>query len=937
MYASTADIEKENSELCHSPKPLGERTVSGFAAFAVAACMLLSAFAAVLVVPSGVEAVQDEPVQIRVGTVLEPDDFNPFSMTTGISYTVAWMMYEMLYTTGPEREPYPQLAESYESSEDGLVWTYYLVQNSTWHDGWQVTAHDVAFTFNMILEYPDETALLGGYLKGFVYPVVALDDYTVEITLDAPKATMLAINVPILPEHLWTDVVADGEIETVDLWDPDYFPEGPVGSGPVKLLEYSKTSGFIRLGKHEGYHRLPGLETNTINVDEILYVIYTNEAAMTTALESGELDVVDGVPEGLWNTILSDPDIDGQAPAALDLTEFGFNCASKELRESTDENGKPNFQRAATNLETTNRSVRQAVAMATDKTMIIDEILRNLAQEADSLIPTATPFWHYYVPEEEKFEFNIEAANQLLDDSGYGQFDGSDFGFAGIRENETSGAKLEFEFYYIRNTQRDELTATKMTEWCEEIGIKMNMHGVSEGTLYNMWFNLEYDVFIWNWQPDVDPAFLLSVLTTGEIPVDSNDITAWSDCYYSNPVYDELYDAQLKAMDIYERQAIVHEMQRIAYIDCPYICLWYPSSLVAYRTDTFMNYPDMERYSGSTPDTMWFYFKIKPYVEGANTPPYDVNAGEDVTLYVGDEYTFIGSAKDLESEDADLNWTWEIVEDGIETTLYGKSVTHLFDTVCIADVTLSVSDPEGESDSDSVQVTVLELPEAGIGWLVGYVNSTDGTPIDGAVVDVVGSQAQDNTNSVGFYNITLEPGTYDIEASAEGYSYDTGNAIVVKDNHTWLNFTLEATAGSVSGFVYDSDTGDPIANALVQLFLQDEVNASYSKKTALNGSFTMASVNAGDYNVVVSKTGYETNDTADITIVIGDTVSLEVRLMAVSEGGTSDTAAIAAGAAIIVIAAIAAAALLMRRKKGPETGSDVDAPPPDEGPDAPPP
>jgi len=68
--------------------------------------MVLSALTALFVAaPAAVDAAEDDPVTIKVGTILEPDDFNPFSMTTGISYTIAWMMYEMLYTSGPEREP----------------------------------------------------------------------------------------------------------------------------------------------------------------------------------------------------------------------------------------------------------------------------------------------------------------------------------------------------------------------------------------------------------------------------------------------------------------------------------------------------------------------------------------------------------------------------------------------------------------------------------------------------------------------------------------------------------------------------------------------------------------------------------------------------------------------------------------------------------------
>jgi peptide/nickel transport system substrate-binding protein len=899
----------------------------GFATFVIAACMLLSSATALLVASPTAAAAEDEYVQIRVGTILEPDDFNPFSMTTGISYTVAWMMYEMLYTSGPEREPYPQLAQSYEANEDGTVWTYHLVEDSYFHDGIQVTAHDVAFTFNMILENEDDCALLGGYLKGF-QDVTAVDDFTVQITLDAAKATMLAITVPILPEHRWSAVVEDDKIKTVDLWDPDYFPDGPVGSGPMILSEYSKTSGFIKLLKHEQYHRLPGMEVDTINVDEILFVIYRNEAAMTTALQTGDIDVVDGVPELLWETLLEDPVIEGQAPAALDLTEVGFNCASKELRESTDDKGHDNFPRAASNLETTNLSVRQAITMATNRTQIVTEILQGLGQEADSLIPTATPFWHYYVPEEEKWPFDIDAANALLD-QWYDRDDDDD----GIRENNTSGAELEFEFYYISATARDELSAFKIADWCEDIGVQLNLHGVAEGTLYNMWFNLEYDMFIWNWQPDVDPSFLLSVLTTDEIPENCNDITAWSDCYYSNPEYDQLYEDQLLAMDPFDRQTIVHEMQQIAYRDCPYIMLWYPCSLVAYRTDEFMDFPDMERYGGSTPDTIWFYFEVKPYVEGANTPPYDVDAGDDEEVYVGDELTFSGSAEDLDNSLSELNWTWLFVDSEGEETLYGQTVSYTFDIVGVVQVTLSVSDPEGLSSSDSMEITVLELPEDEVGRLRGYVKDDAGTPIVGATVSIIGSTTTDRkTDETGFFNATVIAGSYEVNATAKGYSKENDSAVVTVGNITWLNFTLVMISGSVAGHVLDSVTADPVSGALVKLFLPDALNYSYAKKTDAAGAFQIESVDVGIYEVVVTATGFETNDTESVNVTAGAAVNLDILLVAIEEESAGlDSTATAAIAVLAVIAAIVAATLLLRRRKGSEPkddGSPGDEPPP---------
>ncbi|MGB2825565.1 MAG: ABC transporter substrate-binding protein, partial [Thermoplasmata archaeon] len=582
--------------------------------------MLLSALTALVAITPSVDAA--EGIQYRVGTISSVDTFNPFSMTSGTSWSVAHMMYEFLYAVGPTMQECPQLAVSHEMSPDGLVWTSYLAQDSYFHDGVQVTAHDVAFTFNMVMNGGKQTALYKGYIEGIV-SVVATGDFTVQFTLEQPKATMLGLIVPILPEHLWSAVEADGVIKTVDYFDDtdEYFPDGPVGSGPLVLDEYNMINDFVRLKAHEQYHQHEGLDSDRINVDEVLIVIYENDALMNADLQLGDIDAIDGVPPMGWNTVLGYDDVEGQTPTAHILEEFGFNCASEEWRTSIDEKtGDPNFPDASTNYETCNLSVRQAMTMATDVPYIAEEIHQGLAVAADSLIPTATPFWHYNVTEEEYYHFDIEAANELLNNSGYNQFDGSDFGFAGVRENETSGARLEFDFYTIRSIDIDLLTAQQMQTWWEQIGVKVNLFQESEGTLYGIWFNMEYDMFIWSWWPDVDPTFLLSVLTTDEIPTSHTDTTAWSDAFYSNPEYDQMYLDQQKLMDKDERQEMVFEMQRIAYRDSPYISLVYPASLIAYRTDKFYNFPDMSVYSGISPSSFWYYFEILPY----GVPAFDI-------------------------------------------------------------------------------------------------------------------------------------------------------------------------------------------------------------------------------------------------------------------------------------------------------------------------
>ncbi len=898
-----------------------------FMSVTIVVCLLLTALAALAVTSPSVGAVQTY-YEYRIGVKEAPDTFNPFAMMAGTSWSVAHMMYEFLFAVGPMMEPYPQLAASHEVSNDNYTWTYHLVEDSYWHDGLPVTAYDVKFTFDMIMEHPEECSLLAGYIEGFD-EVTVINSHTVQIDLLKQKANMLSLIVPILPEHLWSKVRDDGVIDEVGMFETDYFPNGPIGSGPFILEEYKMAEGEIHLLAQKPYHRLPGIDVDSVNIDELIFVIYKSDNAMTIALETGDIDVVGGVPPSVWETIIANEDIEGQTPATLILEEFGFNCAPKEWRLS-DTGGVPNFPTASTNYETCNLTVRQACAMTTDIEYIANEIHQGMAQPAYGLIPPATPFWHYNVPEEERWDYGSQedctaAANQMLEDAGYRYISSPT-----VRENESNGALLEFEFYYIRSNIHDEQTAEMMQIWWADIGVKVNLYDVSEGNLYDLMSNMEYDMFIWSWWPDVDPTWFLSVLTTDEIPVDNGDTSAWSDCFYTNPYYDQLWWDQQEAMDEYERQAIVHEMQQIVYRDCPYICLVYPAGLIAYRIDKYENFPDMEVFTGITPSSFWYYFEIMPISGTGNTAPYDVDIdGDDRQVFVGAEATFSGSAKDLESSVEELNWTWTIMELLDTTTLYGQNIKHFFNDTGEFTVTLEVEDPEGLSgDTDSIVVTVIEVPEDA-GWIVGYVNNTAGEPIAGALVAVADTSSQQSSDEEGFYNHTIASGTYEIYATTEGYSNESASVTVEMGKATWQNFTLSITSGSVVGDVLDStNTSVAITGALVELYRPGDEEAAYAKKTDDSGSFEITLVDEGTYEIVVSKTGYETNGTETVTVVSNETASLTIYLTAIEEdddgeGGGLGAIAIVVGVLAIVVAVAAAALLLKRRKgSGPETIQD---------------
>ena len=112
-------------------------------------------------------------------------------------YMVGYSMDDM--------SPVPALAKSWETSDDGLTWTFDIREGVKWSDGEPFTAADIAYTYNRVLTGDVEGALYGSYLTS-VSPSTAPDDTTVVLKLTKPNAVLPLLPIPIIPEHIWKNV-----------------------------------------------------------------------------------------------------------------------------------------------------------------------------------------------------------------------------------------------------------------------------------------------------------------------------------------------------------------------------------------------------------------------------------------------------------------------------------------------------------------------------------------------------------------------------------------------------------------------------------------------------------------------------------------------------------------------------------------------------------
>jgi peptide/nickel transport system substrate-binding protein len=491
----------------------------------------------------GEEEGQDEMNILRIGYMREIESLNPHVIWSVQAYEVMNLNYSYLMSWDDELNVIPELAVSWEVDETGTEWIFNLQEGVTWQDGEPFTAEDVKFTFEYIRD--NEMGYFYDKVKEFT-EIEVVDDLTVTIKTEVPIAWMPQIMVPIMPAHVWS------EIEPEDAGG-DFPNDNPIGTGPFQVIEHRKGE-FTRMAANKEFFKgAPAL-------DEVIIIIYANTDLMVEALKQGELDVIADVPTAQFKA-LEEANVENvmvlnaESPS---LSELAFN-----VWQDPESLGNPLLL---------DRNIRIAIEYALDRQEMIDVAAMGYGEVGSTLIPPVFDFWHLDLGDDFR-AYNPQMAVDILDEAGY------TLGADGVRVS-PAGDPLDFTLLVRSESPDTQKMAGMIKDMLAEVGIAITVSVIDEGTLTDRIYESDFDMFIWGWFCDVDPTPMLSYMT-------SDEIMNWNDAFYSNPVYDELYLQQQRALDRDERQKLIHEMQRIFYEDAAYVILSYTPELQAYRTDLY--------------------------------------------------------------------------------------------------------------------------------------------------------------------------------------------------------------------------------------------------------------------------------------------------------------------------------------------------------------
>jgi peptide/nickel transport system substrate-binding protein len=494
---------------------------------------------------------------LRIGRTAAPDSLNPGSGYIVEAFDLWDLVYDTLIRIDLNNQPYPGLAQEWSVSDDGLTWTFTLPEGAAWHDGTPLTSADVKFTYDMLNSF-DSFGLLKDYTS-LLTEVTAPDPTTVTISFEQPVANSdeRFATVYILPQHIWSqlgDEAAVLEFENLEM----------IGSGPFRMAEYVPGE-FTRLSAVKDHYRTPP------KIDEVIFRVFGNGDAMVQALRSGEIDLIDVPSNTVVPTLQSDASITVEIGSGLSLSDIFFNIVTPENCPPEDGvcSGHPALQDV---------QVRQALAHATDKQALIDGILLGLGEPGLSLV---TPgHGEAFAGELEDYAFDLERANQLLEEAGYRDSDGD-----GVREMPGDPATpLNFRYSYPSDQYASDgqrFFELLNDQW-SQAGVALTLTPLDSDALAAICCPaFDFDIIRWGWEAGADPASLLYITTTEQIP------TGVSEAGYSNPEYDALYQQQLTTIDRAGRTAIIHQMQEILLRDVPYIIPYYGQTVQAYRTGAF--------------------------------------------------------------------------------------------------------------------------------------------------------------------------------------------------------------------------------------------------------------------------------------------------------------------------------------------------------------
>ena len=466
---------------------------------------------------------------IVIGLLAEPVTMDPPQITDLNSARVTKRIFEGL--VAQELGSYkliPGLAQSWDISKDGLIYTFKLRPNVKFHDGTPFNAEAVKFVFERQLNDKGPYYATGTYpyVKGFlgnVAGVEVLDAATVQIKLKSPLTPFL--------QYLAHQSLFMFSPEALKKWGKDIVKH-PVGTGPFKLETWEPGVKVVLTRNDRHWGGAPKLR-------QAIYVPIVEAQARLVALKTGDIDLTMDVPPDSLDELRRDPNIVVAESNSSAVWYVTLNTRHPVLKD---------------------RRVRQALNYAVNKDAIIRDILRGTAIVSRS--PMSPVYGAYYEEHTTRYPYDLDKARALLKEAGYAN--GFDLTF--LVPESGSGMQSPVEM------------ATVIQANLAQVGVRAKIQTMEWGAYLRKYLE-QPDMAEMSWNPSIgDPDHMMYMLLSSDrFP------PAFNAGYYQNDRVDDLLRRGRTTIDEKARVPLYREAQRLVVEDAPWIFVDHGKQVIVHR------------------------------------------------------------------------------------------------------------------------------------------------------------------------------------------------------------------------------------------------------------------------------------------------------------------------------------------------------------------